>query len=184
MVPARGTKILHAAQRDQKKKKRKCYVLTDPLARSLAILSVVAVICWANLQRTSCPCFPERSHFLIRGNGVESECKGMKLLANSQPRKGPTLAGPGQSTGSLCLWGNWPGIQGLAQLGPCPPLQPPPHPLPAPQVLPDFQDHPSLCTGSSFSLERPCCCLLCFTQNTPAHTTRPSSEAPPPSRLP
>ena len=68
-----------------------------------------------------------------------------------------------------------------AHLTPCPPCQPPLYPLPAPQPHLSCQDSPqSLCTSYSFGLERPYCCLLCFSQNTPAQTARPNAEGPSP----
>lgn len=60
--------------------------------------------------------------------------------------------------------------------------QPPLHPLPAPQPQQIFRIPLCHCTSCSFSHKRPCY-LLCFTQNTPTHTARHSSEAPPPRSL-
>lgn len=57
-------------------------------------------------------------------------------------------------------------------------------PAPCPTAAADFRSSPYLRTSRPFGLERPCCCLLCFTQNTPTHTVRPNTEAPPPRSLP
>ena len=58
-------------------------------------------------------------------------------------------------------------------------------PSPCPTATPELSGFsPSLCTSYSFCLECLCCGLLCFSQNTPARTARPSAEGPPPGRFP